>query len=256
MLKVSSDGTKITGTPQEPLRQETSYSATQTARKSEWYNSYAKFLGATHQQIWDNRNFSASMKEQLALADSILKDFGGDYDKSVGLVNWIGGGGIFKGFWGDRSAWSDQDDFLDVENIVTEGTKRPYKVSDLLIELRGKNPAAHSYIASKAYAKALKIKNTIDSGYGVLNNPTANQTAESMQELADSAAKIPKTIIDATKSTVDLAVGTVEGVSFFARNAYWIVPVTLAGAGYLVYRNRDRIAGMIPQAKMLKALGN
>lgn len=254
MLKVSDDGTKIVGTPQEPLRQNTSYSGEQSERKQDWYNSYSKFLGATTKQIWDNIQFSASMKEQLALADSILKDFDGDYDKSVGLVNWIGGGGIFKGFWGDRSAWSDQNDFLDVENIVTEGTKKPYKVSDLLIELRNKNPAAHTYVVSKAYAKALKIKNTLDSGYGILNNPTANKTAESAQDLADSIAKIPKTVIDATKDTVDLSVSAVEGVGFFARNAYWIVPSVAVAAGYVVYRNRDIISDFVPQARILKTI--
>jgi hypothetical protein len=256
MLKVNDSGSAIIGDPPESLVQSNSYSPQQTARQKQWYADYAKFLGATPDQIWKNKLYSLSAKEQFALADSVLKDFDGDVDRSVGLVNWLGGGGIYKGFWGDRSCWSDQNDYLDVDNIVTEGTIRPYKISDLLVQLRSVNPAAHTYFAQKAYAKALKLNQTLDSGYGMLNNPTVNKTAESAQKLVDSAAKIPKTVIDLTRDSVDMAVTTVEGVSFFARNAYWIVPTTVVGVGYLAYRNRELIVGSIPQTAALKALAN
>lgn len=254
MLKVSSDGTRIDGEPPSSLVEITSYTPEQNARKSEWYSSYAKFLGATTDQIWKNKKYSLSAKEQFALADSVLKDFNNDVDKSVGIVNWLGGGGIYKGFWGDRSCWSDQNDYLDVDSIVTEGTIKPYKISDLLMQLRSVNPAAHTYFVQKAYAKALKLNQTLDSGYGMLNNPTVNKTAESAQKLVDSAAKIPKTVIDLTRDSVDMAVTTVEGVSFFARNAYWIVPTTVVGVGYLAYRNRELIVGSIPQAAAARSL--
>ncbi len=254
MLKVNDSGSAIGGDPPESLVQNNSYSPQQVARQNQWYSEYAKFLGATPDQIWKNKFYSISAKEQFALADSILKDFNGDVDKSVGLVNWLGGGGIYKGFWGDRSCWSDQNDYLDVDNIVTEGTIKPYKISDLLTQLRSVNPAAHTYFAQKAYAKALKLNQTLDSGYGMLNNPTVNKTAESAQKALNTAAKIPKTVIDLTKDSIDMVVTTAEGVGFFARNAYWIVPTTVAGIGYLAYRNRELIVGSVPQLAALRAI--
>lgn len=227
------------------------YTAENRARAQEWWRDYAKaFTGSTDsnvnntfaQKLYANRDQSASLKEIITLPDTLIKDLE-DRDKAVGLVNWLGGGGIYTGNWlGNLPAWNNPDDFLNTSKIITEGTVQPWNLADLLIILKAKNPGAHDYILRKGFAKACKIKMADDSGYSVTNNQTVNDLKKSAANLAEEVAKVPKMILDTASNTIEAADTSLSVLGFCIK--YWlpISVVVAAGAGYFAWRNREELA--------------
>lgn len=246
-LSVSSDGTAIEGTPKDWMAyfDFTQISSTQDKRKQNWWDSFSHSLSATSKQIWDNRNFSTSLKEQLALSDSLIPDFSGNgHDKATGLTNWLGGGGTHKGWFTNTKFWQSMNpsDYLDTANVVTEGTETPYLISNLLSELKNNNPAAHAYILSKSFAKAKKIVAADDSGYSTTNNPMVNKTAIAAQNALEAAGKLPATILDAATGAIKTVDTGIKTASWFVDNIYWIIPtgfVVSVGTGYLLLKHHE-----------------
>lgn len=254
-LTISSDGTKIEGVPPDYLAMKDTKLMSQAdiKRRDAWQASFGKALNATYQKIFNNIDFSCSPGEQAALTESILADFNGSRDKATGLTNWLGGGGIYKGFWGDKPCWAKSTDYLEANKIVTEGTQTPHNIAELLKTLKAVNPSAHSYVVYKAYAKAKRVKGSNDKQYNDIDNPNVKKALEAGAKLGDSIAGIPKVVFDAATATVDTAKSTVENASWLVSN-WWVIPlgltVVIGGVGYVVYRNRKgliEIAGTAAQ---------
>ena len=256
-LSVSSDYTKISGSPSDSMTKRSEpYSGSDASkvgyRANDWWSQYASALKTTPQKIWSNVNKSASLKEIDALPHTIENDVG-SYDKAVGVANYLGGGGVYNGFFQKTPCWADSSDYLNPDKITTEGTVSPYNVGELLLTLKKNNPAAHSYIVEKAISKAKHVAGTLDSVYGFTDTAAAKEVGKATKVIIDAA----KNIIHAAEDVVEGAGNSLGVAGWIMKNIIWIAPVTIAGVGYLIYRNRHGIIEIAkvatPQGRMLAA---
>ncbi len=250
-LSVSSDGTQIVGSPPSNMDTVKSYTPTNIARRDAWWNAFAGSLQTTPQIIYSKKDFSASLPEILAFANSIVPDMG-NADRAMGLANWIGGGGIHIGVFQNTPAYGDSSDFLSPSDMRAEGTQGQYNTGELLAQLKQNNPAAHDYLISKLFAKAKKVKLSIDDGYGLTNNPGLNNALKKIQETAGAGWDLVLSTIDATKAGLKAGGDALSVWAWLASNAIWLVPSVLVVGGYIVYRNREtvgKIAMLTPQGR-------
>ena len=276
--RVSADNTTIIGhIPSQLVPIEIpNYTPAQKLRSDQWWNQYANSVlvksdinnnwfdqmnvassitsGAQTVDIQNrllaNIEKSASLKEIQALTATVSQDVGG-LDRAAGLVNWLGGGGIHhQTLLPDTFAYVDSTDFLDTSNITTEGTSQPYRLDELLEQLKLSNPSAHYYLVQKAYAKAKRVEGSLDNGYGIVNNPTVKKGTKIVQDIVGNAIRF-------TENALTTGAGTLGALAWIVGNWYWILGGTALVIGGIVYYNRKALTNVAmvatPQGRMLSA---
>ena len=244
-MSLSVKNSIVVGTYPDSLtvRADSAYTKADTDNKNIFWQKFAQILSIPHpQQIWQLRDMSMSPKELLGFIDATTQFLGGGKvgrDKAAALGNYACGGGMYKGFFQDYLAFSDVDDYLDPENIVSEGTMQPWNIAMLLNELRTSNPAAHTYLVCKILAKAKRVAQSNDGGYSLSNNPQVNTAI-------DSAKEVGKVAVDTTTNVLKIGAKTIANVGgiglFIAENVGTILLVTVGVVGYIAYRNRAAIS--------------
>lgn len=249
-MSLSVKNSVLIGTPPPSLTvvPDSAFTQQDFSSRDKFWNSFSKSLSAPAMQVWKSKDLSMSPKELLGFIDSVAPFMGAGktgYDKAVALGNYACGAGIYKGFFQDTPAYSEVDDYLDPENITSEGTIQPWNIDSLLKELKLSCPAAHIYLISKIFAKAIKVKATNDSGYSFTNNPTMNKAIDGVKDSGTA-------IVDAATNTLKFATTTVQNVTgaglFVAENIGKIALVSLAVVGYVAYKNRSEISKIASSA--------
>lgn len=226
---------------------------------NKWYQSLAAKLNGppgntdptktpniTVEFLWKNkdRQLKASTKGiswSFAVMDALEEVLSGvpaARDKAEAVTNWLTGGYQYKNLLGGLTKTEyEQDAFLNAEKCY--GYFNPQiRISDALLQIKEKNPAAHDWVvraagakaAAKAAHEATMYQKTIDMEKAIVAKPVV------------AAGK-------AVEATVDVATGAIEGtakslsvLAFIARNWLWFAGGILVVGGVIVYINREKVA--------------
>lgn len=193
--------------------------------------------------LWNTRNESIGESWVIPVQAALAKFI--PANQANELANWLSGGYQYKNWYGTLSKNAfDSTEFSNAESCY--GYFDPtVRISDALLALKAKSPAAHSWALHAAAAK-LARKQQHD----------ANIYAKDVMIVPNAIGKVAETV---AKDIADIFEGAGKSLSisvWILSNLYWIAPVTVGGLVYFTWRNREEFAKIAGTAAHSAVVGN